>query len=99
MQVTCDKCKQDFELELKTSKSGDIETTYFICPHCNDKYIAGYTNEEIRRLQAEMVKLRERSIKAGRDKDRKKFNKFEKRYYEYKRLVSQKMDELKKMQG
>lgn len=47
-----------------------------------------------------MSKLRDRSIKAGQDEDRRKFNKFDKRYNVYKQLVSRKMDELKnKMQG
>lgn len=58
MKVNCDKCKKDFEMDIKTEiVKGDIERTYFICPYCNKKYISFYTNSKIRKKQQEIRKV------------------------------------------
>ncbi|MHB9909245.1 hypothetical protein [Clostridium botulinum] len=52
MEVYCDKCKNDFEINIKTEKiKGDIERIYFICPHCGENYTSYYLNNRIRTKQ------------------------------------------------
>lgn len=62
-----DGCKKEFTLEkFEVEKlDNDIEKTYFKCPHCNKKYVAFYTDKEIRRKQKFIRNV----------KDNKKFDK------------------------
>lgn len=47
--VYCNKCKKEFEINIKTKKyTGGIEETYFKCPHCNKRYIGFFTDKNIR---------------------------------------------------
>ncbi len=57
MLVKCDGkdgCNQEFNLEkFEVAKlDNDIEKIYFVCPHCEKKYIAFYTDKHIRKKQA-----------------------------------------------
>lgn len=51
-KVVCDKCNKKFDIKVKTRKLplGIVET-YFTCPHCKEKYISYYTDENIREKQ------------------------------------------------
>ena len=95
MKAICDKCRSEFKVHLKVDKKGDVHKTHFICPHCDTDYPAGYTNSEIRRLQKELRKLRNGFVRAGREGNKSKFEKLERKYNEIKKIVSEKMDRLK----
>lgn len=58
-QVTCSQCKKGFEIKisLKTVKEG-VEEVSFHCPKCRKKYIAFYTNDEVKMLQKEIRDIR-----------------------------------------
>jgi hypothetical protein len=57
-KVVCDKCNKKFELKLKTRKLPlGIEENYFICLHCNTKYVSFYTDESIREKQKKINKM------------------------------------------
>lgn len=52
-------CQQQFSLdgfEIEHMHDG-IEKTYFECPHCKHRYVAYYTDPEIRKLQANIRNL------------------------------------------
>ncbi|SKC62220.1 hypothetical protein [Maledivibacter halophilus] len=53
MKITCDNCKESFELKkLKQRSLGDeIQETYYNCPNCNKEYRVCITNKSIRELQ------------------------------------------------
>lgn len=58
MKVNCDICKKDFEVEQQIERvKDDIRRVYFICPHCNKKYIAYYLTNKIENKQAKANKL------------------------------------------
>ena len=60
-EVTCDKCGKKFEINLKTRRLPlDVREAYFICPHCNEKYICYYTDPQIREKQKKISKLQEK---------------------------------------
>lgn len=63
MKTHCDAgCKKAFEIdEFLTAKlDGDIEKLYFNCPHCEHEYVAFYSDEEIRKLQARIRRVQRR---------------------------------------
>jgi hypothetical protein len=58
--ATCDNgCNEEFEInetDIKTAVvCDDIEEHYFSCSHCGEKYVAYYTNSEIK---SNLVKLK-----------------------------------------
>ncbi|WP_339273647.1 hypothetical protein MKY59_21080 [Paenibacillus sp. FSL W8-0426] len=60
-------CQQQFTVtgfEIEQMHDG-IEKTYFDCPHCKHRYVAYYTDPEIRRLQANIRNLQD-SIQASK---------------------------------
>lgn len=58
MNVNCDYCKKDFEAKQEVENvKGDIRRIYFICPHCNKKYIAYYLSNKTEQKQEKLNKL------------------------------------------
>ncbi|GKV65497.1 MULTISPECIES: hypothetical protein [unclassified Sporosarcina] len=58
--VSCDNCQKEFTIKPKTKNHGiSIKETYFICPHCKEKYIAFVTDPECRKLQKQIREFRE----------------------------------------
>lgn len=56
--VSCDKCKEEFEAELKIKKLSDgIEENYFKCPECGHKYIAFVTDKKVRKEQQQIRQM------------------------------------------
>ncbi|GIN86964.1 hypothetical protein J6TS2_33500 [Heyndrickxia sporothermodurans] len=59
-KVTCDECQNDFNIYLQeyqypvTQVKGYVIETYFMCPHCNKKYIAFVTDKQARKMQKEI---------------------------------------------
>lgn len=59
----CDAgCQRAFNVEsFVTGKlPGGIEKVYFKCPHCGKEYVAFYSDEEIRKLQARIRRVQSR---------------------------------------
>lgn len=66
--IHCDECTKEFELKLRTRKLKDsIEEVFFRCPKCKKKYIAFYTNDEVKKLQTEIRETRLQSFNAMSD--------------------------------
>lgn len=69
-QITCSQCKKGFEIKirLKTVKEG-VEEVSFRCPKCRKKYIAFYTNDEVKKLQKEIrdIRLAQSEVNAASD--------------------------------
>lgn len=52
MKVSCDECKESFEIKIKEEKvKGEIRRAFFKCPSCGKKYISYYSNDKIKKLQ------------------------------------------------
>jgi len=63
ISTNCDAgCNQAFTFDdFSFLKLPDgIEKTYFTCPHCDHEYVAFYTDEEIRKLQARIRRVQKR---------------------------------------
>ncbi|WMJ81963.1 transglycosylase [Clostridium sp. MB40-C1] len=55
MEVYCNKCNKDFELNIKVKKyPGGVEETYFKCPHCKERYSSYFTDRNIRIKQGKV---------------------------------------------
>lgn len=54
-KIQCNEgCGEPFDLSSfsKIEIENGIEKTFFVCPHCKKEYVVTYTNEGIRRMQA-----------------------------------------------
>lgn len=62
MKVVCEHCKESFELtqdDLKEKYLGAmISEVYFICPHCNKKFIVCLKNPKTREFQRKIDELK-----------------------------------------
>lgn len=62
--VHCNECNKEFNTEVKIEKyERGIEKIYFNCPYCNQEYIAYFTDENIRRQQAQIRLLQSKISK------------------------------------
>lgn len=53
-KVNCDRCSKEFEIQIFVERhSHGIEEAAFHCTHCGHKYTAFYTDEDVRKLQAQ----------------------------------------------
>jgi len=93
LKSTCDKCGEEFEIEVKTELTKNIEKNYFTCPHCKNEYIAFCTNQSVRRKQAEMKMLHK---EAGRAKTLRQLEKIQSKLADFEEQVKSEMEELKK---
>lgn len=60
MEVYCNKCNKDFEINAKEKKYKDgIVELYFKCPHCKERYTSFFTDKNIRQKQKKVRKLYE----------------------------------------
>lgn len=67
--VKCDKCNKVFKIASKVKKHPlGVEEMYFTCPHCKHHYTAFFSNKKIRRMQAEVSKLRNKISKSDNEK-------------------------------
>jgi ssDNA-binding Zn-finger/Zn-ribbon topoisomerase 1 len=58
MNVKCDYCHNEFEINLHTRNiEHDIELAYFVCPNCKHEYHSFYTNAKIRTRQDKIKEL------------------------------------------
>ena len=62
MQVTCNDCFAEFEINdlKKTVLKNQIHKHYFNCPDCNHEYVSYYTDAKMRRDIKRNKKKRER---------------------------------------
>ena len=86
-------CNKQFNItEMPTIKLGnDIEKTYFTCSHCQHEYVAYYSDEEIRKLQARIRRVQKRFADPNDN-----HQDAEKKEAALKEQIKQKMDELRK---
>lgn len=70
IKAFCDAgCKLQFNAYIhETRMAGDIARVGFICPHCGHYYLAFYTNDKIRKLQAEERALLAKSAPGTRSR-------------------------------
>ena len=61
--VRCDACGCAFPLDFETRVDGEIETTFFRCPHCGKVYVVSVTDEAMRKNIREYLQLYTRSQK------------------------------------
>lgn len=63
MSTHCDSgCGKGFDFEDFSHEllPDGMEKTFFTCPHCGREYVAFYTDEEIRKLQARIRRVQRR---------------------------------------
>ncbi|WP_272033106.1 hypothetical protein [Oceanobacillus kimchii] len=61
-KVTCDECQHEYELthlntNLKEQLPNNIERYYIECPNCKAQYTSYYQNDELKKVQAEILRL------------------------------------------
>lgn len=61
--VRCDACGCAFPLDFETHVNGEIETTFFHCPHCGKGYVVSVTDEALRKNIREYQQLYTRNQK------------------------------------
>ena len=57
MQVTCDNCHKEYDVVMRMDRVGDIEKSYFKCPHCQIEYITACIDPSVRKKQLKVKKL------------------------------------------
>ena len=63
MNIKCNECNAEFELEPKTDDVfDDVEWAYLECPKCGEKYHCWCKNKRIYELEAERKKWQERTV-------------------------------------
>lgn len=86
--VVCDKCSQEFKIEVKKRKvKDDIIEEYMRCPNCKKDYNIMYTNNKTRLLRKEVQK----KLRLYRTKTS---NRNKNRYYKVKRELENLTDKL-----
>ena len=94
MQVRCDQCATEFDVQLEITTTKEIERASFFCPECNWEYIAYVKNESIRKQQADISNLYGLVQKRGIGQEQQK--RLLKHINFLKNKVKKEMDELKK---
>lgn len=60
MNVTCDKCKEMFDIKMKSREiDEDLEQEYFECPKCNEEYPVNIINYKSKKLRIEIQELQQ----------------------------------------
>lgn len=83
LQLTCDKCGEDFD----TSKihqdfvSINVSRFYFQCPHCDEKFVSYYQDQETLKLQTLIKESKNRKEKRKWQKKLKRKQKKLKKTY------------------
>lgn len=58
MEVTCDKCKEIFDISMDSKKlAEDLYQEYFECPKCSEIYIVNVLNDKCKELRFEVQEL------------------------------------------
>lgn len=59
-RTECDTCGTSFTIKLKVRKiDSSVQCTYFKCPECNGSYVVAYLDKECRKLQKQLLTLKE----------------------------------------
>lgn len=81
MIVNCDKCEQDFDIEVKEQSAnhelhGMITRQFFVCPHCGAEFNVGFSNSAVKSLLEENASLSlQNKLAMGGDRSiRKQYN-------------------------
>ena len=53
----CESCECAFVPKVETERDGEIESVFFRCPYCGERYLIAVTDEELRRHVGEYVQL------------------------------------------
>lgn len=97
-KVRCDKgCGESFDLGgfKKAQIDGGVEKSFFVCPTCGKEYVVAYTDEEIRRLQAEQEKEGKRIGLYAENGDTDGLRKAQKRFDNRAKRIYEKMTDLR----
>lgn len=98
MKVSCDSCKEDFEVKQQVEKvKGDIRRVFFKCPSCGHKYIAYYLSNRIENMQKKTNKLLNiwKSTAGTNEKNKERYDK----YLKSKAETKEEMQRLKRLYG
>ena len=94
MMVSCDECKNDFELKLQVEQVSDsLEKVFFECPLCRRIYITQYTNDKIKKKQARLRKAMS-DYNEARGVSPKKADSLYKKYQKLKQEIAKDMEKL-----
>ena len=60
MKVVCDECKKEFQPQEKEIYLGAMITEkYIVCPHCGKKHIVTINNSLTRKLEKEIINIKD----------------------------------------
>lgn len=93
MNVICDDCQKEYEIEMRIEQIDGIEKNYFTCPHCDKEYVAFCTNQSVRVKQAEM-KMLYRKLNGARTKSQ--FRSIQDKLDKLEKKIKTEMESLKK---
>ncbi len=69
MRVLCDECQEAFEPKEQTRYLGAMITEkYIVCPHCGKKHIVTLNNSLTRKLEKEIINIKD-MLKSNKLKD------------------------------
>lgn len=80
-QINCDKCEKDFDIKVKIEPViNDVKRVFFVCPHCDSKYVAYYIDAQIEKQQNEIRIIQNKisECKIGSKKHEKLCDEFKK---------------------
>lgn len=98
MITTCDRCQEDFDIELEERLvKNNIYKVSFTCNHCQKEYISYYTNIVVRNKQKKIIEIAKEIEIANENADSKKYMKLLKEYKKYKKEIDEEMKKLKKI--
>lgn len=93
-QINCNKCEKDFDIEVKIETIiNDVKRVFFICPHCDSKYIVYYLDAQIEKQQ-EYIRIIQNKISES-EIGSKKHKKLCKEFKKLKREIGLNMEKLK----
>ncbi|WP_051405043.1 hypothetical protein [Bacillus cihuensis] len=106
MNVTCDVCTKDFDVNLKEYEhpvsriKGYVIETYFRCPHCKKKYISFVTDKQARKVQQEINRFSKQKLKINfrnmtEEEYKSAINEHHKKLDEMKQELTERMNMLK----
>ena len=101
MRVTCDYCKNDFEVDKVGQRNEDLEgervtVIFLVCPHCNEEYIALVTDDKTLQMKKEWSKARETFNNCDLFEESQRKRKAWKEMEYYKKKVINYQDKLRK---
>lgn len=100
-KVTCDYCREDFEIGEVGQRSETLEgkkltIVFFTCPHCGKEYVASVTDSKILEMKEDLKRARETFSKCDLFRESQKRRKAWKDMEHYKKKIINYQDKLRK---